>query len=303
MDSVIMDSNEKQKTNASVKTTEKSPRVFDYLDYREFLKDFYQHKKSLNPTFSLAVFSQKAGLVTRNYLKRVIDGERPLTSESIPKFCLGLGLGVKEKVYFEALVNFNQTKDNDSKKHYFSALTQATENVRGSAVEVVRDQFEVYKNWYILPVRELVLLKDFEEDPHYIVKKMKNKISKKEAVDAIDVLLRVGLLVRDPETKNLRQANPIIVYDKGVVDMTIRDFHMQTLDRTKEAIHQDEFQSWDLRSLSIAISGSELKDIHKAIKSFIHELNLKYSKPIDEVNKTADTVILLNSQVIQLTRA
>src|ERR1035438_176071 len=137
-----MNSDEKQKPQ--VATQKKLPRVFDYLDYREFLKDFYQHKKSLNPNFSLAVFSQKAGLATRNYLKRVIDGERPLSSESIPKFCLGLGLGVKEKVYFEALVNFNQTKDDDSKKHYFSSLTQAAENVKGSAVEVVRDQFEVY---------------------------------------------------------------------------------------------------------------------------------------------------------------
>ncbi len=300
MDSVVMDSNEKQ--NPRVAANKKAPRVFDYLDYREFLKDFYQHKKSLHPSFSLAVFSQKAGLATRNYLKRVIDGERPLSSESIPKFCLGLGLGVKEKVYFEALVNFNQTKDDDSKKHYFSSLTQAAENVKGSAVEVVRDQFEVYSHWYILPVREMVLLEDFEEDAHYIVKKLKNKISKKEAVDAIEVLLRVGLLVRDPDTKKLKQANPIIVYNRGVVNMTIRQFHMQTLDRTKEAVQEDEFDSTDLRSLSIAISKKDLKNIQVALKDFIHELNVKYSKPIDEVKKSADAVILLNSQVIQITK-
>jgi len=286
------------------------PSVFSYLDYRAYLKDFYNHKKSINPNFSLTVFSEKAGLATRNYLKRVMDGERPLNSELIPKFCLGLGLGPKEKVYFEALVNFNQTKDVESKKHYFNALTQATEHVKGSVVEVARDQFEVYGHWHILPIRELVLLKDFEENPNYIVRKMKNKISKKQAQEAIDVLLRIGLLVRDPKTQKLKQANPVIVYDKGVVNMVVREFHKQTLDRTKEAIAEDDFESWDLRSLALAVPQEELKNISGALKDFIHELNMKHSLPAGENNKEdnnkddkkADAVILLNAQLITITK-
>ena len=150
----------------------KIPSLFKYLDYRAYLRDFYQYKKTKLSTYSLAVFSEKSGLVARNTLKRVMDGERSLNTEMIPKFCLGLGLSAKEKIYFEALVHFNQTQDPESKKHYFSALKQASVHVPGSAVEIVRDQFEVYSSWYILPIRELVLLKDFKEDANYISKKL-----------------------------------------------------------------------------------------------------------------------------------
>ncbi len=287
---------------ASEATIQVLPRVFDYLDYRIYLQAFYSYKKAKTPSFSLAVFSDKAGLTTRNYLKRVIDGERPLSSDVIPKFCLGLGLNAQERVYFEALVNFNQTQDPESKKHYFSALKQASLSVPGSAVEIAHDQFEVYGSWYILPIRELVLLKDFQEDASYISKKLKSKISKKEAAHAMDILQKLGLLVRDEKTKKLRQSTPVLRYDADVINMVVRDFHRQTLDRTKEAIAEDEFNSWDLQSLSLAIPKTEIKKIHEAMKTFVHELNVKFSQSIGAEKNTAETVILLNTQVIEVTK-
>lgn len=281
-----------------------NPSVFSYLDYREYLKDFYSHKKTTTPSFSLGTFSQKAGLQARNYLKRVMDGERPLSPDLIPKFCLGLGLAAKEKIYFEALVNFNQSRDSEAKRHYFSALQQAAQNIKGSAVEIAQDQFDVFSYWFILPIRELVLLKDFEENPHYIVKKMKNKISRKEAQMALDLLLRLGLLVRDEKTQRLKQADPVLRYDANVVNMVVREFHKQTLDRTKDAITEDEFESWDLRSLSLAVPLSEIKNVHKLLGEFIHELNMKFSPASDGQKPSlgAETVIQLNAQVIQLTK-
>jgi hypothetical protein len=36
-------------------------RVSEYLNYREFLKDFFQSKKNHNPNFSYKLFGTKAG--------------------------------------------------------------------------------------------------------------------------------------------------------------------------------------------------------------------------------------------------
>src|ERR1700721_1624232 len=75
--------------------------VFNYSDYREYLKDFYQLKKSKAGTYSFAVFSLRAGIKSPNYLKLVMDGERNLTPENTLAFARGLGLSEQETLYWE----------------------------------------------------------------------------------------------------------------------------------------------------------------------------------------------------------
>ena len=306
-------SNVEQKNTSKAKDEKskvdtKTPNVFAYTDYRKFLKDFYDFKKNATSAFSLAVFATKAGLKTRNYLKRVVDGERPLSPDLIPKFCNGLGLKPKERTYFEALVHFNQAKDQDTKKHYFEVLKDSSTNEPVRAIEILENQFEIFSQWFILPVRELVLLKEFHDDPQWIARKMKNRISKKEAQHALNVLTKVGLLIRDEKTQKLKQASPIIRYSQDVVNMVVREYHKQTLDQTKISIDQDDFDSWDLRSLSIAIPKTELKSIHEELKEFIKKLNERLTAMVvaasgqEDTSGSADTVVQLNAQIVELTK-
>jgi uncharacterized protein (TIGR02147 family) len=52
--------------------------VYRYLDYRAFLRDFYEAKKAKSRTFSYRAFSKRAGVASPNYLKLVIEGQRSL---------------------------------------------------------------------------------------------------------------------------------------------------------------------------------------------------------------------------------
>ncbi|OFZ16851.1 MAG: hypothetical protein A2Z20_12925 [Bdellovibrionales bacterium RBG_16_40_8] len=291
-------------TDKNVERKERQmPNVFAYTDYRQYLKDFYEFKKGSLSTYSFATFATKAGLKTRNYLKRVVDGERPLTADLIPKFCNGLGLKPKERTYFEALVHFNQAKDQDIKKHYFEVLKDSSASEPGRAIEILEHQYEIFSQWFILPVRELVALKEFHEDPQWIVRKMKNRISKKDAQHALNVLMKVGLLIRDEKTEKLKQASPIVRYSQDVVNMVVRDYHKQTLDQTKVSIDQDDFASWDMRSLNIAIPKSELKSIHEDLKEFIKKLNERLTAKTSAAGALpSDTVIQLNAQIVELTK-
>jgi uncharacterized protein (TIGR02147 family) len=280
----------------------KRPRVYDYLDYRKYLGDLLKHKKQLRGSFSLAVFSKKAGLQTRNYLKRIIDGERNLSSENIPKFCIGFELSRKESLYFEALVNYSQNKSEVSKKHYFELLCAAAEGEQNTAVEIAHDQFEIFNNWYILPVRELLLLSDFEENPNYIAKKLKSKINAKQAKHALDVLLKTGLVKRDIETLKLIQTEPIIRYSQDIVNLQIRHYHTQNLDRAGEALKEDDFDSWNVRALTLAIDSEANQEIQQKINEFFSEINRRYSVS-DTRQSQCNSVIQMNVQMYELTES
>jgi|GEM_PF-609728 len=77
--------------------------VFDYLDYREFLRATYAEGKRLKK-LSYRAFSRRAGLLSPNYLKLVIDGKRNITHEMAQRFAQALHLTAEGTEYFELLV-------------------------------------------------------------------------------------------------------------------------------------------------------------------------------------------------------
>ncbi|NLE02187.1 MAG: TIGR02147 family protein [Fibrobacter sp.] len=59
--------------------------IFNYIDYREFLEDFYHEQKARNKAFSFQFFANKAGFKSKSFIKLVIDGKKNLTEESMEK--------------------------------------------------------------------------------------------------------------------------------------------------------------------------------------------------------------------------
>jgi uncharacterized protein (TIGR02147 family) len=75
-----------QNQNSSKNTTSaKAPVVYDFTNYRDFLKAFFEFKKLTNPAYSASMFARKAGLGenSRGYLKLVIEDKRNLSSLTI----------------------------------------------------------------------------------------------------------------------------------------------------------------------------------------------------------------------------
>lgn len=96
--------------------------VFSYSDYREYIRDFYLSKKSLNSAFSYRYLAQKAGINSSSFYKYVIEGKRNLTKGTLLKTCQMLKLNTAEAEYFESLVFFNQAKTIKEKNHFFDKL-------------------------------------------------------------------------------------------------------------------------------------------------------------------------------------
>ena len=65
--------------NEIIKLESKIPSIFNFQDYRDFLKAFYDAEKKASG-LSFALFARKAGL---NSSKLVIEGSRNLTQKNI----------------------------------------------------------------------------------------------------------------------------------------------------------------------------------------------------------------------------
>jgi len=61
------------------------PSVFEYLDYRRYLADYFTARRISDANFSLRAFALKAGLPLSNssFFSKVIAGKRNLTLERV----------------------------------------------------------------------------------------------------------------------------------------------------------------------------------------------------------------------------
>lgn len=113
------------------------PDLFNYLDYRHFLRDWLAAAKK-HYGFSYRVFSRRAGLKSPSLYKMVMDGERDLIEGSLHKFLEGLSLSAKEKEYFATLVLYNQARTEDHKQRYLGKIRALREGAKAASEEGFR---------------------------------------------------------------------------------------------------------------------------------------------------------------------
>src|ERR1043166_5840097 len=98
-------------------------RVYDFLDYRAYLRAHYEAAKRTQRSFSFRSFAKLAGLRSPNFLKLVIEGDRNLGADSVPRFCVALGLEGPEAEFFADLVAFNQASSLAEKNRAFERIS------------------------------------------------------------------------------------------------------------------------------------------------------------------------------------
>src|SRR5215813_10276244 len=96
--------------------------VYDFLDYRAYLRAYYEAAKRTRPSFTFRLFSKLAGLRSPNFLKLVIEGQRNLGADSIPRFIEALGLQGPDAEFFADLVAFNQAGSLADKNRAFERI-------------------------------------------------------------------------------------------------------------------------------------------------------------------------------------
>ncbi|MBU0505721.1 MAG: TIGR02147 family protein [bacterium] len=251
------------------KRTKPLTNIFTYSDFRLYLKDLVKELKTLNKNFTMRYFAQQAGFGSPSFLKMIMDGERTLTNKSVQKFCEILKIKGKEKEYFEALVEFNQTEDPDKKQNLFNKIDKLRPRVTFSKIE--QHQNKYLTNDYYAAIREMVLLEDFQEDAKWIAAKCLPRISPGEAREAIETLLELKLLIRD-NTGKLIQSDPIVDTGPMASAMEAFSFHEAVLNKARRYLSHLEQEKRNFSALTIPIPSHLEREISQRIDSFQNDI-------------------------------
>ena len=142
------------------------PDIFEYMNFRNYLNDYYKYRKDKEPVFTHASICFRLGQIrSKGYFNNVIKGQTNVTATFVNRFIELLELEGKEASYFRNLVHYNQTVCPTEKTFYFEQII----GLNKTPFRIVeKNIYQFYKEWYHGAIRALLDVVDFDEDIRHL---------------------------------------------------------------------------------------------------------------------------------------
>jgi uncharacterized protein (TIGR02147 family) len=266
--------------------------IFEYIDYRQYLRDAYAERRSESPKFSYRFIAGKVGFSSPGFFANVLSGKKDISLKLVLKFAELFRMGRKESAYFENLVLFNKATGASEKKEYLDRLLA----MRGSRVKKVEaHQWEYFEKWHHTAVRELIALRPFHGDFRALAGMVNPPITVQEARKSIELLERLGLIRKGPDGAYERTDAAISAGD-AISQALISAYQVQAMELAKYAMDHLPSGTRNFSTLTMSVSGPTYEAMLEELRGFRRRL-LEMAQESDSV----DRVYQMNFHVFPVT--
>jgi uncharacterized protein (TIGR02147 family) len=267
----------------------------EYVDYRQFLKDFYEENKKQHSYFSYRYFCRKAGINSPPFYKEVAHGKRNLTDQTVTAFIKGLGLNARQGDFFRELVFFTQAKNAQRKQEHLERMRGLLPRISEKVLPA--DFYSYYSRWYHIAVRELACMIDWKDDYKVLAASLRPSIKVREARQAIKLLLDLGM-IRKGDNGRYEQTARHLTSGPEVVSLSVRQVNEQLSSLGAEAIGRFPASARDVSSLTVGLAPESYGLVKVAIQEFKDKV-----KRLISLQGTPGAVYNLNVQFFPLSAA
>lgn len=262
--------------------------IFEYLDYRQYLKAFYENEKKTKPWFSYRYISSKVNL-NPGYIIKVFQGRVHLGVKNIASFADLMKLSGKERDYFSELILFCRAKDQKEIEQRFERL----QTIKGVKFRTIADSKSAFfAQWYHMAIRSLISIYPFDGKKFKKLASMLSpKITAGQARSSLELLEKLKMVARGDDGIYHTTEQFISTGDKWT-SAVIRNYQKQNIALSLSAVETLPKEIRDISSVTMTFGLNNLDLIRDRIKQFRQELLLMSQDCNGE-----DAVIQLNIQL------
>lgn len=276
-----------------MKNQKSQVKIFNYKDYRDFLSDKIKERKVRKQNASYRWLAGRAGFTSPNFIHLVISKKRHLSGDSIDKIAELFELTKPETKYFRSLVSFNKAKTPSEKEHYANEIISQT--AFKDEYPLSRDQLEYYSQWYHIPIREILTLANQSYSPQDIADLMVPSVNKTEVENALDLLLRLGLVKKTGSRYQVRDQS--VQTGENFSNYGVIAYHKKMMQLGAEALDRFASGQREISSVTIGLSDANFLKVKQMIVDFRSQL-----MAISESDQNRDDIYQYNFQVFPLSR-
>jgi uncharacterized protein (TIGR02147 family) len=265
--------------------------IFEYFDYRQYLKDFYENEKKSKPWFSYRYISSKVNL-NPGYIVKVFQGKIHLGVKNTDSFADLMRLTGKEREYFMELLHFGRAKQQSEIEQRFERL----QSIKGVKFRTIADsKSDFFGEWYHMAVRSLISIFPFDgKDYQNLASMLSPRITAPQARASLKLLEKLKMVVRG-EDGIYRTTEQFISTGDKWTSAVIRNYQKKNIELSLSAIDTHPKELRDVSSVTMTIGLKNLDAIRERIKQFRQELLL-----ISQDGRDDDAVVQCNIQIFSV---
>lgn len=274
-----------------------------YVDYREYLKDFFEFKKretmsQLRP-YSFSDFSASADIKSPNYLKLIIDGQRNLSLDMCKKFGRALKLNRDEQIEFENLVNYGQAEDPLERNLYLKKLSEIRTKKDISNGKFDVSAWEKVPSWLAWVLYAMTDLKELKADTKYLRELLSEKVTEEQIKKALEKLIRD----REVEIRSdgyIRKCGNIINEADKIPAALVRKLQAELVYLGLESLHRDDPTERELSGFTLAMTEKEYEWVRFELRKI--RKHIQTTLQSNRESSHGDRVYQVNIQLFPITK-
>ncbi len=253
--------------------------LFDFNDYREYLTKVmmpngpYQQKGP-----NLSRWAQRLGHKSPSLLSMVLKGDRLPSSELVERLITELKLSRAEGNFLRLKVKLERLehkgKSSEKTREDIDKLVASVGKVSRQVVSL--SAFESVAQWYCMVIKQLIATGEFVEDAEWVCRRLRHKIRPHQMKKAIDHLLALELIQRNPQTGQLESAHAVST-PSDIPSQALVQHHLGMIDRAREALEEQKVADRCFMGLTLRADAKQTANVKRDIAQFIEMMNEKYA--------------------------
>lgn len=268
--------------------------IFDYSDYRKFLREFYEVEKSLDPTFSYRVFATAVNM-DASLLLKILQGKRHVSPKCVESFIEFFRFKEGKAEYFREMVAYGKAKSDEQVRHHFEAL----QKMRPLACrELDEARYRYFQQWFYPMIRSALDVFDYRgpQDAASLGDSCVPKLTATQVQGAVDALLQLGLAQKRKDGRIVPTEAHIKTKERWF-SASISEYQQNIADLARRSIAETPREERDISTLTMALDSTQIQKIRDILaetrKSIVKVVN-------DMPSKICDSVYQLNFQLFPM---
>lgn len=265
--------------------------IFDYLDYRDLLKDMFEERKS-SSFYTYRMMAETFGMDT-SYLFRILQHDEHLPARCQSRAIELLGLTGRSAEYFVLLVAYARERNSKSKTEI---LEKALALRDVSRRELLDAEIAYYQEWWVAALRSLLEVVGGRAVPRELAARMIPAVSEEEVVKALQLLEQLGF-VKKLSSERLALTEPhVTTGTTGEKVKAVHGYQRTVLDLASQSLARFPKEERDVSTLAVAVD----RTAHVEIRELLRECRRQIQMCVENV-KQPDQVMQLAMAFFPLT--
>lgn len=264
-----------------------------FIDYFKYRLRKETVSSSGEKTLNLESFAKSLGY-TPSSLSMILNGSRLPSDSLLTAFFDYLDVSMEEREYLRTLVQLEKLKRKGKNTEQTLSRLERFPNA-SSTHKINLKRFSYMQDWYVLAIQTLIASSSFRENAVWISRKLRKKVTTSQVTKAIEILLELGLVKRNPTTNELQIAVGTIETAHEIPSDAIREHHKGMIHRSLEAIDEQSVPERQFNSTTFLFDAKDLSAAKKRILDFVIEFNNEFKA------KDSDRVYQMNVQFFEHT--